>query len=184
MCHRIAVFDFGETSCSNSSDALTDNDRGTWTEASESCSELNVDITTPLRVQNIVSQSDMLRLLERNKDHFSDVLSASVSDLGLADKPVVCVPSDMTAVHAFASMFAFNVTSVGVVDHRQGGILVANLSASDLRGIKPKDFPVLSSPVLSFLRQKQALSNGRTRNGTFLQGWGMCGGKRSPSFLS
>ena len=174
------MFDFGDCHRSSSSETLNEAERSQWTEASESCSELNVEVTRPLQVQNIVSQSDVLKLLERHKHLFEDILSLSVAELQLAEKRVICVPVDMTAVHAFASMFAFQVTSVGVVDNRNGGILVANFSASDLRGIHTKHFPLLSLPVLTYLRKKQALSNQTSVEGeAFLEDWGLSGGGSS-----
>lgn len=177
VCHRVAVFDFHDCPRSSSSDTLNEIERHHWTEASESCAELNVEVTEPLQVQNIVSQSDVLRYLERHKHLFDDILSTPVAELQLAEKSVVCVPADMTAVHAFASMFAFHVTSVGVVDNRNGGVLVANFSASDLRGMQTKDFPALSLPVLKFLQRRQALSSQTSVEGVaFLEDWGLCGG--------
>lgn len=170
------MFDFDEEAMKARAE-IDENEMDCWTEASESCAELNVEVTHPMRIQTVVSQSDVLRHLERNRNQFRDVFSVSVADLHLCEKMVVCVPADMSAVHAFASMFAFHVTSVGVVDHRNGGILIANLSASDLRGIHAESFTWLSLPVLEFLQKKQALSHRSSDEGeAFLENWGLSGG--------
>eukprot|EP00210_Caulerpa_lentillifera_P007419 g7090.t1 len=179
VCHRIAVFDFldgskqssmksgqneNNTDTSTSSYGISTGgpggpggahlDQCALTETSKSCSELNVKVTDALKVEAVVSQSDMLRFIYQKRELFPELLNMSISDLKISEKPVVCVPVDMLAVHTFASMFAWNVKSAGIVDNHNGGVLVANLSASDLRGIQTADFPVLSTPVLSFLEKR------------------------------
>lgn len=59
--------------------------------------------------------------------------SSSLQSLQLGLKPAVCVPCDMPAMNAFGTMIACDVSSVGVVDQRKGGVLVASLSAADFR---------------------------------------------------
>lgn len=56
-----------------------------------------------------------------------------LESLGLGQRPAVCVPCDMPAMNAFGTMMACNVSNVGVVDQRNGGVLVASLSAADFR---------------------------------------------------
>lgn len=164
VCHRLAVFDFltsSKESLGNENSLSSqegEEEPLPLTEASESFSELNVEVNDPLTVEAVISQSDLLRFIYQKRHLFQELLSVSIADLKISEKPVVCVPVDMSAVHTFASMSAWNVKSAGIVDNHNGGVLVANLSASDLRGIQTSDFPMLALPVLSFLQKRTHLT--------------------------
>eukprot|EP00878_Enallax_costatus_P026742 GHUV01028728.1.p1 GENE.GHUV01028728.1~~GHUV01028728.1.p1 ORF type:complete len:303 (+),score=96.34 GHUV01028728.1:528-1436(+) len=105
-------------------------------------------------VTHVISQSDVLQFLARHIDELGPLGGVSVRQLGLADKAVVCVPAEMTTVHAFATMMANKVSCVGVISHSQGGGLAASLSSSDLRGLLPEHFVALGAPVLQYLTAK------------------------------
>lgn len=53
---------------------------------------------------HVISQSDVVQFLARHLDELGSLGGVSVRQLGLADKAVVCVPAEMTTVHAFATM--------------------------------------------------------------------------------
>jgi hypothetical protein len=57
-----------------------------------------------IRITHVVSQSDMLRFLHRHSAALGPVMGQTLEALGLAFKPVVCVPEAMSAIHAFATM--------------------------------------------------------------------------------
>ena len=59
----------------------------------------------------------------------------SVEALGLATKQVVCVPSDMPTINAFAAMCASRVSSAGVVQLR--GALSTQMTMDLLFGSSP-----------------------------------------------
>lgn len=53
---------------------------------------------------HVISQSDVMQFLARHVDDLGPLADVSVRRLGLADKSVVCVPAEMSTIHAFASM--------------------------------------------------------------------------------
>ena len=50
-------------------------------------------------------------------------------------------------------MYRHNVSALAIVDDTNA--IVANVSVSDLRGIKPDDFDQLASPVVDYLRRRR-----------------------------
>ncbi|KAI8612104.1 hypothetical protein BC830DRAFT_1083585 [Chytriomyces sp. MP71] len=93
---------------------------------------------------------------QRNME--ADPNQLSTSTVGDRSKRVITVPDSFSALQAFRVMYMHRASAVGVVSAR--GKLVANLSASDLRGITA-DLEALESlflPVLEFLAT-------RTRHG-------------------
>ncbi|GBF90312.1 hypothetical protein Rsub_02418 [Raphidocelis subcapitata] len=110
-----------------------------------------------IRILHVVSQSDVIDFLARRADELGGLAALSLAQLGLAAKPVVCVPGEMTAINAFATLAANRVSSVGVVSHDGGagaGTLSAGLSSADLRGLLPHQFASLALPVMAFLGAK------------------------------
>ncbi|KAK9865169.1 hypothetical protein WJX84_010351 [Apatococcus fuscideae] len=138
VSHRIAVWDYVNSAEPEDEDAAVDE------------GGFGVYIT------NIISQSDIIRFLHQHGQQLGRLGSMTVEALGLATKQVVCVPSDMPTINAFAAMCASHVSCAGVVQLRGHGALVGNLSVSDLRGILPEHFSVLGQPVMTFLEIRRA----------------------------
>ena len=110
----------------------------------------------------MVSQTDIMTHLFIHIDELLEaaIADATVSCLGLVSpsRPrVVCVEPSMPAHAAFAQLFAANVSAAGVVD--SDGVLVANLSISDMRRLEPSHFSVLALPVTQFLAHTAGLSD-------------------------
>eukprot|EP00698_Gefionella_okellyi_P004600 TRINITY_DN14207_c0_g1_i1.p1 TRINITY_DN14207_c0_g1~~TRINITY_DN14207_c0_g1_i1.p1 ORF type:complete len:372 (+),score=80.17 TRINITY_DN14207_c0_g1_i1:58-1173(+) len=101
------------------------------------------------QVIRIVSQSDIVRFLDHHADKWEALGRKSLLELGLADKALVTIAEDETALAAFQKIRAENVTAAAVVDHQ--GKLVSNISASDLRGLHVDTFDRLLKPVKEFL---------------------------------
>lgn len=55
-------------------------------------------------VTHVVSQSDVLMFLHKHVDELGPLGDVTLQQLGLATKPVVCVPAEMSTIKAFASM--------------------------------------------------------------------------------
>lgn len=55
-------------------------------------------------INHVISQSDVLLFLHKRVDELGPLADATLQQLGLAAKPVVCVPAEMSAIKAFASM--------------------------------------------------------------------------------
>jgi hypothetical protein len=55
-------------------------------------------------INHVVSQSDVLLFLHKHTDELGPLADVSLQQLGLATKPVVCVPAEMATIKAFATM--------------------------------------------------------------------------------
>jgi CBS domain-containing protein len=110
----------------------------------------------------VISQSDLVRFLWDRRDdaNVEAFASQTVADAFLSDaakkrflhKPerVACVVAGKTkAIDAFARMHFERVSCLGVCD--ASGRLVANVSASDLRGLTRERLETMASDVLEFV---------------------------------
>lgn len=88
-----------------------------------------------MRVVSVVSQSDVTRFLAKHADQLPGIDALTVQDVGLACKPVLTVSTNTAVLAAFALLAREKRGAIGVTD--ESGALVANLSASDLRGLTP-----------------------------------------------
>jgi CBS-domain-containing membrane protein len=85
-------------------------------------------------VCNIVSQSDVIQFLARNINHYGKIAQVTLNDINLGQKSQIFnVNYKTSALHAFHEMWIRKISAVAVVDN--SGILLANLSVSDLRVI-------------------------------------------------
>lgn len=55
-------------------------------------------------INHVVSQSDVLMFLHKHMAECGALGGLTLQQLGLASKPVVCVPAEMSTIKAFASM--------------------------------------------------------------------------------
>lgn len=55
-------------------------------------------------INHVVSQSDVLLFLHKHVGECGPLGDLTLQQLGLAAKPVVCVPAEMSTIKAFASM--------------------------------------------------------------------------------
>eukprot|EP00471_Norrisiella_sphaerica_P013224 CAMPEP_0184503394 /NCGR_PEP_ID=MMETSP0113_2-20130426/51868_1 /TAXON_ID=91329 /ORGANISM="Norrisiella sphaerica, Strain BC52" /LENGTH=179 /DNA_ID=CAMNT_0026892887 /DNA_START=620 /DNA_END=1159 /DNA_ORIENTATION=- len=110
------------------------------------------------QVVGIITQSDVLNYLDQHKSEIGPTIDAKIEDLGLYDpkKGVVTVTSDTVAMDAFQKMFKDGLSCVGIVDNE--GVMVGNLSVSDLRGLNADRFSNLTYGVSKFLKIAKALS--------------------------
>ena len=69
----------------------------------------------------------------------------------LGSNSLISITTKQSTIIAFQKMFYSKVNAVAVVD--EGGHIVANLSASDLRGIHSESLPYLKLPPLEFLQK-------------------------------
>lgn len=197
VTHRVAVFEFAsEPSAeaafeweadspverSDSESGLSEGQDQNWSgEEDERCPD---SPSMELRVTSVISQSDVLRFLHAHRSECGPVMDMPVEALGLAHKMVVCVPCDMPTINAFATMDACDVSSVGIVDQRNGGCLVANLSASDLRGLEPQHFGVLGLAVYQFMKLRNARSGWPSKTVAGNNEWGLKGAENKPALLT
>eukprot|EP00123_Amoebidium_parasiticum_P016843 comp23608_c0_seq1/m.40136 comp23608_c0_seq1/g.40136 ORF comp23608_c0_seq1/g.40136 comp23608_c0_seq1/m.40136 type:complete len:307 (-) comp23608_c0_seq1:399-1319(-) len=95
----------------------------------------------------MVTQSDIIRLLFANIDSLGPVADVTLAQLGITAKPVVSVGLNTPAGDALGLLAERGLSGVAVVDG--SGRLVANVSASDFRGIT--NFERLPEPLERFL---------------------------------
>lgn len=107
----------------------------------------------------ILTQMDVVRFLCQfcdvegaRESGVIDLVERSVKELGLVKEAneVHAVPTSVTALDAFRSMNQLDLQAIVVVDANTG-VAVSNLSAADLRGLKPSTLKMLLKPVLEFL---------------------------------
>eukprot|EP01098_Paradermamoeba_levis_P003107 TRINITY_DN1448_c0_g1_i1.p1 TRINITY_DN1448_c0_g1~~TRINITY_DN1448_c0_g1_i1.p1 ORF type:complete len:360 (+),score=102.24 TRINITY_DN1448_c0_g1_i1:89-1081(+) len=103
------------------------------------------------RVKNIITQSNVIQFLAKNSAELGSKGNRLLSELGFANKKIVTVLEDVSAVHAFHLMKENRVSAVGVVNH--SGQLIANISISDLRGLTVDNFASLTLSVSEYLNQ-------------------------------
>jgi len=101
------------------------------------------------RVINVVSQSDVIGLLGNSLIQFGTFGQKTVEELKLGNREVISMSVNAQAIQAFYLMHVNKVSAVAIVDEK--GTLVANLSASDIRGLTPKLFPALVKPCTNYL---------------------------------
>lgn len=133
-----------------------------------------------LQVTAVMSQSDVLQLVYQNRHKYEDFFDSSLESLGLGRKRVVCVPCDMPAMNAFATMMSYNVSNLGVIDQRNGGVLVASLSASDFTTLNTEEFGVLAVPVYQYVMLhaiREGMPGGLVPRFESLNDWGVKGGE-------
>jgi len=107
------------------------------------------------QITDVVSQTDILRLLASKMDVLAvkdQGMGASIAELGMIQgiDAVSTVTADTPVIVILARMHKEKLSGVGVVG-QPGGKLLANLSASDLRGLLPEKFGALALPVGAFL---------------------------------
>jgi len=115
---------------------------------------------------NILSQSDITQFMADNKRLWSSLGHKTVEQLSLGTDTVICMSQHACAIHAFYLMSFNKVTAVAVVDSDEK--LVANISASDIRGLTQEKFGMLLLPITEFFAKltgakfKSALSVKKT----------------------
>jgi len=101
----------------------------------------------------IVSQSDIIQLLVQNIYMFRDLASKTVKSLALANNEVISMSVSAQAIHAYYLMYFHKVSAVAITN--SSGALIANLSASDIKGLTADHFPDLLLPVTDYLLAHQ-----------------------------
>lgn len=107
-------------------------------------------------VVGMIVQMDFIRFLSQHNawlrmhPKFDVPLNQAMDLNNLSEKVVTITPSEHTYL-AFRKMNESNVRGVAVVDNE--GRIIANLSASNIRGISRRNFQVLRFPLGEFLRR-------------------------------
>lgn len=108
-------------------------------------------------VTGVVSQYDVIKMLAANPDKLGEGAAKTVEQLELDAGAVFTVPATMTTLEAFGRMGRDHKSALGVVDPASG-VLIGNLSVSDIRGLDAADFPLLLLPVGEFILVRHKLA--------------------------
>jgi len=102
------------------------------------------------KVLNFVSQSDIVRYFAEHIYLLGDQSRRSLASVSTqTDSKISFVRGDLSVIAALSFMTVNKLSAVAVVNEKGG--LVANFSASDLRGVKISDFYLFVQPVTTFL---------------------------------
>eukprot|EP00878_Enallax_costatus_P010411 GHUV01010866.1.p1 GENE.GHUV01010866.1~~GHUV01010866.1.p1 ORF type:complete len:449 (+),score=124.72 GHUV01010866.1:208-1554(+) len=101
------------------------------------------------RLQNIISQTDIIRFLHMNKADLGDMGSKTAAELGWCPRPVVSLGPETSAIEAMLLMNQKQISAVAVVDGV--GKIIGNFSISEMRTIMAEHFGALALPVGEFL---------------------------------
>ncbi len=103
-------------------------------------------------VANQVSQTDMIRELSRRVAELGAVAQLSLREVGLGDRPVLCVRNTDAALDAFVELQQAGVSGGAIVNGE--GKLVGNLSRHDLKGVQGgTGFGALNQSIMHYQRK-------------------------------
>jgi CBS domain-containing protein len=112
-------------------------------------------------VTNIASQSDIIRFIMDRINEAGDpkavlgsLMGKTVDELRLGTKPVISMTNDLPAFKALQLIVRNRVSAVAIVD--KVGQLMADFSATEVRGLSVDNFPTLRKPVVTFLEQSRS----------------------------
>jgi CBS domain-containing protein len=112
-------------------------------------------------VTNIISQSDIITFIMNRIERAGDpaavlgpLAGKTADQLRLGTKPVISMTDDLPAFKALQLMVRNRVSAVAVVD--KVGQLMADFSATEVRGLSVDNFPSLRRPVVPFLEQSRS----------------------------
>eukprot|EP01124_Arcella_intermedia_P017907 TRINITY_DN24890_c0_g1_i1.p1 TRINITY_DN24890_c0_g1~~TRINITY_DN24890_c0_g1_i1.p1 ORF type:complete len:311 (+),score=72.66 TRINITY_DN24890_c0_g1_i1:3-935(+) len=88
-------------------------------------------------LQNYITQSDLIKLLYKNKDLIGDLGRRTVGDLALGSTPVVSVRENQQVLEAFKLVAIKNVSSIAVVN--SNGTLTGEIGPRDMRNMNPDE---------------------------------------------
>mmetsp|Transcript_21825 Transcript_21825/g.56915 ORF Transcript_21825/g.56915 Transcript_21825/m.56915 type:complete len:206 (-) Transcript_21825:2759-3376(-) len=102
-------------------------------------------------VVNVISQSAVVDILNLrlHEPALSELAGKTVNDAGCGTAPVLTVRSTDTILDALDIMAKHDIMGLGIVD--EGGRLVANTSASDVKEFLQNPSTSLSLPALDFV---------------------------------
>jgi len=108
----------------------------------------------------LLGQTDIVKYLNHQMqshelpESITSIFHKSIEELGLVNQSisaVITASCSMTAIECFEKMTLEQVSAVAIVDEKNH--VIANLSASDLRGITSSKLKLLKLPVCDFLKQ-------------------------------
>ncbi|KAJ3320506.1 hypothetical protein HDV06_005235 [Boothiomyces sp. JEL0866] len=114
----------------------------------------------------LLSQTDVVSFLVNSnilpKEILEPILDIQVGTvsvlLGQNKAPIIAILENQTTLHGLKTMYMDNLQAVPVIN--KNGELVANLSASDLRGLNLNNMSKLNKPVFEYLESERRNKEG------------------------
>jgi len=106
----------------------------------------------------LLTRYDLVHFINKHSDKLARILDQRINEIGLVNplgSTVVSVSTKDKTSDGFLKMFYNNIHAVAVVDEL--GVLVGNLSSSDLRGLSRENIDNIKLPPLEFLNSMQGL---------------------------
>jgi len=109
-----------------------------------------VAVVNSSEVKNTLSQSDIISFAIDNLNSIDPtILNKTIYELGYLVRTTIMARIDTPFIDALELLFQNKISGLALVD--QDFRFCGNLSASDLRGLKPTSFEFFTSSTLSFL---------------------------------
>jgi len=105
-----------------------------------------VPVSSDDRVVGIVSQSDVVKFLQKHPQEIRVQRSKTLTELGLDKGNVITITNNEPLIKAFTTILSHKISGLAVIDFQTGQIL-NNLSASDLKGLTQGSFFKLEVPI-------------------------------------
>ncbi|KAI8805490.1 hypothetical protein BJ742DRAFT_819799 [Cladochytrium replicatum] len=108
------------------------------------------------KLTDIFSQSDVLRMLYDILHHrngmqgLGPIAQCNIESLGLISPTVIAMSSKAQAIHGFWLMMFHKVTGIAILER---GVLVGNLSASDVLHLSTHNLTSLLDPITAFVTE-------------------------------
>jgi len=99
-------------------------------------------------IQNLISQSDIVKLIAANLYLLGVDANKQIQDLGFGGRRLVVLNASETALNSFKLMSQAKVSAAPIVNEQ--GALVGTLSVSDLKGLVAESFENLVGTTLAF----------------------------------
>lgn len=103
------------------------------------------------KLANIITQSAMVDLLDKNLDRTPELAQKTVGAVG--HSPVFSVDISEPTINAFRALYEHSLYAVPVVNKLNGNAIVANISAKDVKIVcsTPAHLSLLHAPISQFL---------------------------------
>jgi len=99
----------------------------------------------------MLSQSDVVNYLQKHSDQFKEIVAKTLVQLRLSEKKIDTITADRRAFDCFKLLGDEYVTCLPIVE-KETGRLLANFSASDLRGLTVPKLKFMNESVETFLQ--------------------------------
>lgn len=103
------------------------------------------------RIENVISQSDLIRFLTKRGSWIGSKIEKPLFECDIFSSNVTWIKHTETAIQAFKLMKEKGFSGLPIIDDNLR--LIANISATDLKGLNEEKFQYIKLPVHDFLKK-------------------------------